>query len=221
MSQDLYAVYGVSGFGREVMPLARRELQRRGIPDDRLVFVDDNPEDTGRNGQRVLTYAQFLAEPADSRHVVLAIANSVTRQRLAKRCAEDGVAAWSVSADNVVVMDDVKLGEGAILCPFVTLTSNIQIGKAFHANLFSYVAHDCIIGDFVTFAPAVRCNGNIVIEDHAYIGTGAIIKQGKPGLPVVIGRGAIVGMGAVVTKNVPEGATVVGNPAKPLLKKII
>jgi acetyltransferase-like isoleucine patch superfamily enzyme len=119
---------------------------------------------------------------------------------------------------NAVVMDDVQVGEGAILCPFVTLTSNIRIGRHFHANLYSYVEHDCVIGDFVTFAPAVKCNGNIVIEDHAYIGAGAIIRQGKPGQPLVIGRGGVVGMGAVVTKNVAPGTTVVGNPARPLIK---
>jgi sugar O-acyltransferase (sialic acid O-acetyltransferase NeuD family) len=115
-------------------------------------------------------------------------------------------------------MDDVSLGEGAALSPFVTLTSNIRIGRHFHANLYSYVEHDCVIGDFVTFAPGVKCNGNVRIEDHAYIGAGAVIKQGKPGQPLVIGRGALVGMGAVVTRDVPPGITVVGNPAKPFIK---
>ena len=109
----------------------------------------------------------------------------------------------------------------AILSPFVTLTSNIRIGRNFHANIYSYVAHDCVIGDFVTFAPGVMCNGNIVIEDHAYIGTGAVIKQGVPDKPLVIGRGAVVGMGAVVTKSVPAGEVVVGNPAKPLQKQVL
>ena len=218
MSQELFAVYGVSGCGRGVMPLARSQLRRQGISDDRLVFVDDNPDASVVNGQRVMTYAQFLAEPARTRYAVLAIANSTVRERLALRCAEDGVAAWSVAAANVEILDDVQIGVGAILCPFVTVTSNIQIGKHFHANLYSYVEHDCVLGDYVTFAPAVKCNGNIVIEDHAYVGAGAIIKQGRPGQPLVIGKGAVVGMGAVVTKDVPAGATVVGNPARFLVK---
>ncbi len=119
-----------------------------------------------------------------------------------------------MTAANVVQMDDVQLGVGAVLSPFVTLTSNVRIGRHFHANLYSYVEHDCVVGDFVTFAPRVHCNGNVVIEDHAYIGTGAILKQGQPGKPLVIGRGAVVGMGAVVTKSVAPGATVVGNPAR-------
>ena len=114
-------------------------------------------------------------------------------------------------------MDGVNIGQGFVISPFVTITSNVKIGKGFHANLYSYVAHDCVVGDYVTFAPSVKCNGNVFIEDYAYIGTGAIIKQGKPGAPLVIGKGAIIGMGAVVTKDVPAGAIVVGNPAKPLI----
>lgn len=116
-------------------------------------------------------------------------------------------------------MDNVEIGEGAALSPFVSITSNIKIGKCFHANLYSYVEHDCVIGDYVTFAPGVKCNGNIHIEDHAYIGAGAVIKQGTPDKPLIIGKGAIVGMGSVVTKSVPAGVTVVGNPARILERK--
>lgn len=216
--QDLYAVYGASGYGREVMPLARQQLVQAGVHASRLVFVDDAPGPALVNGQRLMTFAQFLREPAAARYAVLAIASGTVREALAERCAADGVQPWPVTAVNVVQMDDVLLGVGAVLSSFVTLTSNVRIGKHFHANIYSYVAHDCVVGDFVTFAPRVHCNGNVVIEDHAYIGTGAILKQGQPGNPLVIGRGAVVGMGAVVTKSVAPGATVVGNPARPLEK---
>ena len=219
MRSALFAVYGASGFGREVMPLARKHLYGLGVPSDRLVFVDDAiGEGRITNGQRVISYEDFLTEPVEMRFSALAIANDLVREKLADKLRADGVLPWSLTADNVVVLDDVNVGEGALLCPFVTLTSNIRIGRQFHANIYSYVAHDCVIGDFVTFAPGVKCNGNVVIEDHAYIGTGAVIKQGRPGQPLVIGRGAVVGMGAVVTRDVPAGATVVGNPAKLLNK---
>ena len=124
----------------------------------------------------------------------------------------------SVQASNVVVYDNVKIDDGATLCSFVTLTSDITIGKSFHANLYSYVAHDCIIGDYVTFAPAVKCNGHVEIGNHVYIGTGAIIKEGKHNKPIKIGDGATVSAGAFVTKNVPAGMTVFGNPAIELTK---
>lgn len=215
----LIGVYGVGGCGRGVMPLVRAMLvkqQPSGTLD--LVFVDDNPPHGSVNGHRVLTYGQFLAAEARDKYMSVAIAGSAIRHHLSRRCSADGIAAFSVVADNAVVMDDVQIGEGCILAPFVTLTSNIQIGRQFHANLYSYVEHDCVIGDFVTFAPAVRCNGNVVIGDHVYIGAGAIVRQGKPGEPLCIAEGAVVGMGAVVTKSVPAGVTVVGNPARPLIK---
>lgn len=214
-----YAVFGASGCGRGVMPLVRQQLQPvldQGEAD--LVFVDDHPIAAQVNGHRALTYLQWLAEPASSRHVCIAIANSQIRETLVLKCADHGVRFFEVRAPNVVQMDEVQLGEGAVLSPFVTLTSNIRIGQHFHANLYSYVEHDCVIGDFVTFAPGVKCNGNVVIEDHAYIGAGAVIKQGVPGVPLVIGRGAVVGMGAVVTNSVPAGTTVVGNPARAMNK---
>jgi sugar O-acyltransferase (sialic acid O-acetyltransferase NeuD family) len=209
------AVFGASGFGREVMPMVQQQWRMRHEAFE-LAFVDDAPSSAGLNGHPVYSYAQWLARPASSRHIIIAVSNSAAREKIAQRCQADGILFEEVRAANVVQMDEVVLGPGAILSSFVTLTSNIRIGCHFHANLYSYVAHDCVIGDFVTFAPAVQCNGNVVIDAHAYIGTGAVIKQGRPGHPLVIGRGAVVGMGAVVTKSVPPGATVIGNPARPL-----
>ena len=214
-----YAIYGASGFGREVLPVARQHLQITETQPWELVFVDDHPTTQLINGHAVLSYEQWLSLPADSQHISLAIANSAVREKLMSRCASDNVSAFEVKAANVIIMDDVKIGSGAILSPFVTLTSNVIIGKQFHANIYSYVAHDCVIGDFVTLAPSVHCNGNVVIEDHAYIGTGAILRQGQPGKPLTIGRGAVVGMGAVVTKDVAAGTTVVGNPARVMVQK--
>lgn len=210
----LYAIYGASGCGRSLMPVARQQLAREQ-KDAEIVFIDDALTEIGSvNGHRAMNYQAFLYESASEKYVQIAIANSRVREKIANRLEEDDIQLWSVMADNVVLMDEAQIAAGAALSPFVTITSNIKIGKCFHANLYSYVEHDCVIGDFVTFAPGVKCNGNIHIQDHAYIGAGAMIKQGAPDQPLVIGRSATVGMGAVVTKSVPAGVTVVGNPAR-------
>ncbi|MGS0706920.1 NeuD/PglB/VioB family sugar acetyltransferase [Acinetobacter sp. ANC 3781] len=216
---EVYAIYGASGCGRSLMPIARQQLQRQNI-DATIYFIDDSlVEEIQINGHTALSYTAFKSLKAEKKLVLIAIANSQVREKLANKLQQDQMTLWSVQADNVVLMDEIAIASGAALSPFVTLTSNIKVGKCFHANLYSYVEHDCVIGDYVTFAPGVKCNGNIHIEDHAYIGTGAVIKQGTPDKPLVIGKGAVVGMGAVVTKSVPAGVTVVGNPARILEKK--
>ena len=89
----------------------------------------------------------------------------------------------------------------------------------FHANLYSYVEHDCRLGDFVTFAPGAKCNGNVIIGDNVHLGSGCVIKNGTAKKPIIIGSNVVVGAGAVVTKNINKNSIVAGNPAKKLKKK--
>lgn len=205
------ALYGASGFGREVLPLVRTQY---GESAD-IAIIDDDPNLWGSFvlNTPIISFEQAVS---DKRSVTIAIANQFIRSRILKKCQAHGLVSIDIRSPSFISYDSVEIEEGLIACDNVIFTSNIKIGKCFHANIYSYVAHDCIIGDFVTFAPRVSCNGNIHIQNHCYIGTGAIIKQGVPGKPLIIGEGAVVGMGAVVTKDVAAGTTVVGNPARAL-----
>ena len=182
---------------------------------ERLLFVVDDPSHDRVNGCPVVALDRFLALPGERRFNV-AIADARVRARIAERCLAAGARPQSIVSRLALVLDQdhVEIGDGAILSPFSSVTTNVRIGRFFHANIYARVAHDCVIGDFVTFAPSVQCNGRVVVEDYAYIGTGAVLKEGRPTRPLVIGTGATVGMGAVVTKDVPPYATVVGNPAR-------
>ena len=65
------AIFGVSGYGREVMPLVYGNSCH--VPEPfKLVFADDESRCAVLNGQEVLTYADWLAQPASSRYVSVA-----------------------------------------------------------------------------------------------------------------------------------------------------
>lgn len=215
----LYGIIGAGGFGREVMPLAYAMLQQSGLIDYELVFVEEQKNHSTVNHYAVLSVNEFVSHPASEKYFNIAIASHQVRERIANMMINRGARPFQINALNRVELENNVIGEGAIFCPFTTVTSNASIGKFFHANIYSYIAHDCVIGDYVTFAPYVQCNGGVIIEDYAYIGTGVVIKQGSQDRPMIIGKGATLGMGSVVTKSVPAYTTVVGNPARVLSSK--
>ena len=218
----IIGLYGAGGFGREVMPLVRKFAHDQQLLNPTMIwkiyFVESHVSSNKFAGYDVLSDSDFFKLDCSEKYFNIAIGNSQARERIANECYVAGIKSVSLFAQNSLVDENTTIGEGAIFSPFSTSTSNAKIGKFFHANIYSYVAHDCVIGDFVTFAPQVSCNGNVHIGNHAYIGTGALLKQGTVEKPLLIGEGAIVGMGAVVTKDVPAHTTVIGNPARPMEK---
>lgn len=110
---------------------------------------------------------------------------------------------------------------GVRLKPFVELLSNVCVARAVFGgetllgeetvvdNLV-YIAHDAVIGRRVQICALVNILGRAVVEDEAYIGPSAVIKNG-----LRIGAKAKVSIGAVVTQDVAAGAVVSGNFAVP------
>ena len=218
---SVFGLAGTGGFGREVMPVVMGSFQGGydGVRNTNVMFVETEPSAGTVNGVPCVSEADFLELSGSPKFFNVAISDSHVRHAVASRFVDAGLQPRSIHERTAAISSTSKLGAGSILCRNSIITENVVIGDFFHANLNSYVAHDCQIGDFVTFAPGVMCNGNVHIGDHAYIGAGAMIRQGTERRPLLIGERAIVGMGAVVTKDVPPGQIVAGNPARPIRSK--
>jgi sugar O-acyltransferase (sialic acid O-acetyltransferase NeuD family) len=197
-------IYSNGGFAREFIRCVRDRY------DGERVIVVDDAESAGSIGYDA---ARNLAQD-DLGEWIVGFANGELRKRKMERILEDGFSFFSVISSTSIIGDRVTIGEGAVLSDYSMVTADAKIGRGFQCNIYSYIAHDCIVGDYVTLAPRVSVNGRVVIEDNVYIGTGAIILPGNESEPLVIGNGAVVGAHALVTKNVDANTTVIGMPAK-------
>ncbi len=115
----------------------------------------------------------------------------------------------SVTHPSAVLSLNVKIGDGVFIGAGAIVNNSTTIGDAAIVNTGAIVEHDCTIGAGVHIAPGAVVGGGCRIGKRALIGLGARVLPG-----VSIGEGATIGAGAVVTREVGEGTTVVGVPAR-------
>ena len=104
---------------------------------------------------------------------------------------------------------DIRLGPGAIVCSGARLETNIETGRHVHVSENCTVGHDTRLSDYVTAFPQAAIAGNVTIGAGTTVGTQAAIIQGLD-----VGADVMVGAGAVVIRDVPDGVTAVGVPAR-------
>lgn len=108
----------------------------------------------------------------------------------------------------VRIGDDVLIGENSTVCRGTIDDTTVEDGVKIDA--LTQISHNCHLQKNAVLIAGSRLCGSVTVEEDAQV-VGAIIRN-----QCCVGRGAMVGMGAVVVKDVPPGAVVVGNPARPL-----
>lgn len=136
-----------------------------------------------------------------------------TRMKLFQMGLDAGLEPLTIIHPRAIVSRYAEIGEGSMLYAGSIINPAAEVGRNVIINTGAIVEHDCKIGDHAHIATGARMGGTVTIGMGAHIGAGAVIRQNG-----VVGEFAVVGAGAVVTKPVPDGITVVGNPARPLQK---
>jgi sugar O-acyltransferase (sialic acid O-acetyltransferase NeuD family) len=209
------AIFGVGGFGREVLTLIQ-DINRVSKEYNILGFFDDG-HNRGEmvNGYPVLGKMDELNQWSGKLCLAVSIGNPKVKKSVIDRIVNPHVSYPTLIHPSVLIGDKnyVKIGQGCIICAGNIITTNIRVGNYVIMNLSCTTGHDSIIGDYSAFMPSVNISGEVIVGDGVYVGTGVkIINQ------VVIGEYATIGAGAVVVRNVPGYCTAVGVPAKVLNK---
>ena len=107
------------------------------------------------------------------------------------------------------VSPTATLEPGVVVIADAVINTGATVGAHAIVNSGAIVEHDVRVGAFAHVAPGATIGGGATIGEAAMIGLGAAIRD-----HVTVGEGSVVGMGGVVVKDVPDGGTVVGVPAR-------
>jgi sugar O-acyltransferase (sialic acid O-acetyltransferase NeuD family) len=191
-------VYGASGHAKVVIEL----LEVNGVDD--IEIWDDSDKSA------VWQYAVKKPSLQYEGHLqmVIGIGSNQSRKKVAEKCA--GIADFVTPIHtSAIISQRATVQEGTVVMAGVTVNADTQVGKHCIINTSASIDHDCILEDYVHISPNATLSGSVSVGEGTHIGAGAVVIQG-----INIGKWCTIGAGAVIIRDVPDFATVVGNPGK-------
>ena len=208
-------VYGTAGTARDILEaLEAANADRRHW--NILGFLDDNPD---LHGQEVMGYAVLgggdilRTQPAlRAVQVVLGMGNdrNLMIRKTVRTRLELGADRFPVVIHPAAVVSrHSEIGEGSVFLSGSFCSNHAAVGCHVLVLQNTVIGHDAVVGDYASFSANISTGGGVRIGEGSYVGLGAAILPG-----VQVGARSRVGIGAVVIREVPDGATVFGNPAR-------
>lgn len=195
------AIVGAGGFSSEVVDLAV------ACGHEVVGFVDDSVR-----GEHSLSKLPIVGSWSDLaiEAAVIAIGDTASRASMFERM-EGVIEVITLVHPSACVSASATLGRGTLVMQNVVVNAEACVGENVILNVGCCVAHNCVVGDHCHVAPAVQLAGGSSVGSRTFCGTSSVVLPG-----ISVGDRCSLGAGAVVTKDVPDHATVVGVPARPV-----
>ncbi len=202
------------GTAKDVVSIIEDINQARTSTFEILGFLDDSPSLAGSTvmGLPVLGGFSKAAELHPEVVLVDALGSPSSFRRRSQLIAGLGVGLdrfATIIHPSVVISRGASIGRGCIVYPSVVLMADVLLEEHVTVLANCTINHDSVIGAYSILASGVQVAGGVHVGTSCYLGSSSLLRQG-----VRVGNGALIGMGAVVIRDVAEGATVVGNPAR-------
>ncbi|HRI24252.1 MAG TPA: acetyltransferase [Ferruginibacter sp.] len=195
-SGHAFVVYGIlQSAGKKVTGYCDRE--QKEINPFHLPYVGTETSDAGL---KALNEHGFFIAIGDN-----AIRSNVFASLESKGLKPGNAVHASAVVDPSAIID----ASGVMIAAQATINPLARIGKGAICNTGCIVEHECVVGDFAHIGPGAVLCGNVSVGEGSFVGANAVVRQG-----IRIGKNAMIGAGAVVVKDVGDGTTVVGVPAK-------
>ena len=148
-------------------------------------------------------------------YVCLGYKHLAKKTEVIHRLLDLGRALPSLVHPSCQVNPTASVGAGSVVYPMCNLDKEVTLGRGVLLNNSVVVSHNTSIGDGCYLAPGVVVSGFVHIGKSTFIGSGSVIAN-----DLSIGDNVTIGLGTVVTQNVPDGASVIGNPMRVLRRPL-
>ncbi len=170
----------------------------------------DDSDATEYFGIPVIGRVASWAERGDAQFIV-GFSDQLLRVEIGESMLAAGRVVRQVVHPSAWVSPFARLGHGVCVMHAAAVHPDAVIGDFAILNARASVDHDGDIGRGVTLGPGTTFPGAVRVGEFASVGAGVVSRP-----EVSIGARALIGAGAVLTKDVPEGETWAGNPARAL-----
>jgi sugar O-acyltransferase (sialic acid O-acetyltransferase NeuD family) len=200
-------IYGSGGLGKEVYELAGR-INAKHKRWDEIVFVDDVRDEGVFFGTRSVKFERWLEEKGEW-ECVIGIGEPSSREKLCGKILQNEIKLATLIDPSALISPRAEISCGSIVCEFASIHADVSIGRNCLIQPYCVVGHDTRIGDHSVFSTHCAPGGSCIFGERVFAGMHSSIKE-----KVQIGDDVIIAMGASVFQNLPDGVTVVGNPAR-------